>query len=90
MTKQVTKISSSNQLFLGVFAFPRRDGMLRRKWDMDQPLKTGLISGFHKTEQMMTQIFGRNRAVPYLRHIAATASKELSLPSPDKGQNDPI
>jgi hypothetical protein len=57
---------------------------------MYQSLKATPLLGFHQTEQMMTQIFRHKLAVAALRHIAATASKELSLPSPDKGQDDPI
>jgi hypothetical protein len=64
--------------------------MLRGKWDMNQSLKAAPTSGFHQTEQMMAQIFRHKLVVRDLRHIAATASKELSLPSPDKGQDDPI
>jgi hypothetical protein len=59
--------------------------MLRRKWDLGQSLKAAPISGFHQTEQMMTQLVGHKLAVPDLRHIAATASKELSFLSPGKG-----
>jgi hypothetical protein len=57
---------------------------------MGQSLKASPISGFHHTGQETAQIFGYQLAVTDLRHIAATAGKELSLPSLDKGQNDPI
>jgi hypothetical protein len=56
---------------------------------MDQSLKMAPISRFHQTEQIMTQILRHMLAIPDLRQIAATASKELSLPSPDKRARRP-
>jgi hypothetical protein len=82
--KQTTKVLSSNQLFFSVVVSPRPECMLGRKWDLDQSLKAAPISAFHQTEQMITQIFGCKLAVPDLRQVAATASKELSLPCPNK------